>query len=298
LYIADAYHGIIRLDLKYRNADLIIGPEEPVSACGEIASCHVDAYRPRAFFNDLDLLPNGDIVFSDSSYKYGRANNRIEVLDGAPRGRLFIYQRNKKRLFLLLCGIHFANGVQLMENGKDVLVVELARFRTLRVNIAKMATLRPFKSCGEASTLSELLSENDFDRNGVEIFTSSMPGIPDNIRLSGGKNVDQPLYYVGMGSVNAQPFALLWYIYQYEWIRLLIGSLIPMRFIENLAPRYGLVTAYDGDGQAVYSLHDPTGKVVYHLSHADRHPITGDLWLGSHGAPGHWILPAKYLPKA
>jgi hypothetical protein len=297
LYIADAYHGIIRLDLKYRNAVLITGPTEPVSACTEIMSCHVDAYRPRAFFNDLDILPNGDIVFSDSSFMHGRADNRLEVLDGAARGRLFIYQRTKKRLFLLLCGLHFANGVQLMENGQDVLVVDLTRFRTLRVNIAKIAKIRPFKACGEASTLSELLNENDFDRNGVEIFTSSMPGIPDNIRLSGGKSIDRPLYYVGMGTVIAQPFALLWYVYQVEWIRYVIGALIPMKFVEKLAPRYGLVTAYDSEGHAVYSLHDPTGNVVYHLSHADRHPITGDLWLGSHSAEGHWILPAKYLPK-
>ena len=45
------------------------------------------------------LLNSGEVVvFSDSSYSFSRSENRIEVLDGAPRGRLFAFSLATKEL--------------------------------------------------------------------------------------------------------------------------------------------------------------------------------------------------------
>lgn len=35
--------------------------------------------RPLLFTNTLDLLPNGDFYFTDSSWKFGRAEHSIDV---------------------------------------------------------------------------------------------------------------------------------------------------------------------------------------------------------------------------
>ena len=61
------------------------------------------------------------------------------MVDGAPRGRLFEYNRYTKQLTVLLCGLHFPNGVQLLQpsspHSSSLLVAESARFRVLQVQV-------------------------------------------------------------------------------------------------------------------------------------------------------------------
>jgi hypothetical protein len=290
-----------------------------------------------SFYNDLDVSIDGTIAFSDSSYRYSRSQNRPEILDGAPRGRLFQYDPLTAQLSVVLCGLHFPNGVQFLpprtvaytetvvvtdtdESGaeverteervfettaqEEVIVNELTRFRVLKVNTATALQNREqlTGSCLEEGGLYQALARADrpagtrYAKSGVDVFIDNVPGLADNVRAdpktsSGGGSY----YFFGLGSKATQPFSLLHVVLQSNLLREIIGRVLPMKLVEKLVPRYGLVLVSDAAGNLVGSLHDPSGAVSM-ISQADRHPLTGDLWLGSHSEPLA-ILPARYVPS-
>ena len=163
-----------------------------------------------------------------------------EVLDGAPRGRLFQYSLGTGLLRLVLCGLHFPNGVQLLSGkdggGGEVLVAELARFRVLKVNLSSSALLNATQTqrCDEKGYLHEALSSHEtargqeeaaaaaYERFGVAVFYDSVPGIVDNIRLS--SSGPQRRFLLALGSKSTQPLSLLWLSYQTIFLRQLIGG--------------------------------------------------------------------------
>lgn len=201
LYILDAYHGLFIVDIsdRSRKVEHIINPNTTI----HVASSAFDpvAIRSPKFFNDLDVQADGTVYFTDSSYKHTRAENRQELLDAAPRGRVFYYRPNKHggdgKLRVLLCGLHFPNGVQLSVsatkqlNEKYLYVVESARFRVLRVNIGTIMSLQRnhlLDSCAEQGSLSiELKKSNKGGSNkvgeAVSILLDAAPGFLDNIRV-------------------------------------------------------------------------------------------------------------------
>ncbi len=271
------------------------------------------------FFNDLDILDNGNIVFTDTSYKHTRSENRQELLDAAPRSRLFLYDVTEKTLQVKLCGLHFGNGVQIMpkregQSNNEVIVADSARFRLLQVNLdadflqgtsslADSSSSSPsshvtaFSSCGEKGSLYEMLKTNKYEVTGVRVFTDSLPGFADNIRLDIPQTSSENFYLVGLGTASKKPFSLLWFLYQTPvWIRDVIGKFVPMKFVEKLVPKYGLAIVVNAQGKIVSSLHDATGEGSAFVSQVERHPITGDLWLGSHSEPRLVLVPHENLP--
>lgn len=271
------------------------------------------------FFNDLDILDNGNIVFTDTSYKHTRSENRQELLDAAPRSRLFLYDVTEKTLQVKLCGLHFGNGVQIMpkregQSNNEVIVADSARFRLLRVNLdadflqgtssladslssPSSSHVTAFSSCGEKGSLYEMLKTNKYEVTGVRVFTDSLPGFADNIRLDIPQTSSENFYLVGLGTASKKPFSLLWFLYQTPvWIRDVIGKFVPMKFVEKLVPKYGLAIVVNAQGKIVSSLHDATGEGSAFVSQVERHPITGDLWLGSHSEPRLVLVPHENLP--
>lgn len=63
-----------------------------------------------------------------------------------------------------------------------------------------------------------------------------------------------------------------------------------MKYVEKLIPKYGLIIVVDNEGNIIHSLHDPSGKIMYTISEAQRNPVTGDIWMGSHSNPYIGIL--------
>ena len=240
LFILDAYHGLFQLDLDSLSATHLVKPTTEIHI-SNAAESDPSATLPPLFFNDLDVLSAGtadsdvSIVFSDSSYKHTRSENRREVLDGAPRGRLFKFSFSTGRLEVLLCGLHFPNGVQSY-GGSEVLVAELARFRVLKVNTSSLALSRNglsgSDSCGENGYLHRALANSDdsaldaYDRFGVAIFSDSVPGIVDNIRLAGTDSDGRRSYFFALGGKSTQPFSILWTAYQSILLREIIGFLL------------------------------------------------------------------------
>jgi hypothetical protein len=285
------------------------------------------ATSPIKFFNDLDVLPNGDIIFSDSSHKYARWQNRQEVLDGAPRGRLVLFSVTDFKFHLKLCGLHFPNGVQQMmvndasKNERNVMVSDSARFRLMKVNInhpfldgdtsfinEKKRSYSAFSSCNEHGSLFHALKKpNSYEDFGVEILTDSLPGFTDNIRYdvwsskfsesTTSTSEDKHYYFISMGAHSFKPFSLLHFIYQRTWIRDLLGKFVPMKYIEHFLARYGLVVIINEKGEIITSLHDTTGKGSAFISQMERNPVNGDYWIESHSEKRLVVLPFANGPK-
>ena len=70
MYILDAYHGLFLLDLQRAAATHLVSPHTAIDTLSDAAS-----QLPPMFFNDLDLWGD-EVVFSDSSYKFTRSENR------------------------------------------------------------------------------------------------------------------------------------------------------------------------------------------------------------------------------
>jgi hypothetical protein len=321
LYIVDAYHGIYKLNVQARAVQHMVTFSTMLTYERGIDP---KALLTSSFFNDLDVSVDGKIAFTDSSYRYARSQNRPEILDGAGRGRLFEFNPSSGELRVLLCGLHFPNGVQYLSpvassasssgEGDDgqsqtephpsgqvqdtLMVSELTRFRVLKVNatLTKEHAKQLTSSCDEEGGLYQALAQPDHGASlGVSPFIANVPGLADNVRVDAKKSPTGGSYYLfGLGSKAAHPFSLLHFVYQSNLVRDIVGRFMPMKFVEKLVPRYGLILVSDEAGNIVSSLHDPSGEVAM-LSQAERHPLTGDLWLGSHSEPLS-ILPAQYLP--
>lgn len=337
LYILDAYHGLFELDLTTLKATHLVTPTTPISVPAIPTPRNIDphVYLPLIFFNDLDIFEEDDLlIFSDSSYAYTRSENRKDVVEGGPKGRLFQYNLRTKELCVLLCGLHFPNGIQIFPtknsqnastSSKEILIAETTRFRVLQVNISapffrnalslpaagtsaaayktapsSSSSFHHVSSCAEHGSLYQAIHSNDYTSTGIKVFASSLPGNPDNIRYvppthHHSHSKDEGYFLIPYFTKSVKPFSLMWFGYQHPWMGRILCSLIPMSVLEYLVPRYGLVTAYDVHGQAKYSLHDPTGH-QYSFSHAAIHPKTGDVWFGSHSESGIRILPKQYIP--
>jgi hypothetical protein len=294
LYIIDAYHGLFRFDLSHDQAEHLVTPSTMINVEGRDDVDPV-ALLPPKFYNDLDVIdvtPTSEensegvkereretmIYFSDSSYKNTRSENRKEVLDGAPRGRLFSYNTREKKLTVLLCGLHFPNGVQLMSDG-EILLVESTRFRVLKVNVKELGEKgegRLLQSCSEEGSLYDYLAKDvpgKVPGDLVSVFLDEVPGFMDNIRLDPKVVVSVPVpgsgseseselgsesesrsglaieenhnakrnFFIGLGITSSRPFSVLWISYQSIILRDVIGKFLPMELVENLVPRYGLV---------------------------------------------------------
>ena len=122
LYVVDAYHGILRLDTHSGkmeamvNTSLLLGNGEP----------------PCKFVNDVVVLDNGSIFFTDSSFQYWRNQVMDEVFDGGANGRLFHFNLVDKSVRVVVRGLHFPNGLCPSHDGHFLLLAETTRARIVK----------------------------------------------------------------------------------------------------------------------------------------------------------------------
>jgi hypothetical protein len=185
-----------------------------------------------------------------------------------------------------------------------LLVAELTRFRVLLIDTgasefsaaydgkAREADERVFsllRNCGESGSLDKAVHFPQVPaRPAIKIFLDSAPGCLDNIRediyFASKQPAESPQkrFIIGVGTTSVKPFPLLWHAFQYYFLRDLVGRFVSMQWVEKLVPKYGLALVLDEEGAIVTAWHDKTGRAVHLISEADRHPRTGDVWLGSH----------------
>lgn len=286
LYFVDAYRGVFRIELSSKSEPMgleqLVSPETAISA--PEGEADATASLPPRFYNDLDVSKDERrLFFSDSSHKHTRAENRAEVLDAAPRGRLFSLDLDRRVLTVLLCGLHFPNGVQLLPGSShSLLLVESARFRILRVDVDKLAAAPThlLASCKERGSLRSFL-ESSTATSAVSVFYDSAPGFMDNIRLAASPDLPTRGFLVGLATKSCKPFSLLYLAYQSVLLRHFIGRIVPLKLVERLVPKYGMVLILSSEGTLVDTLQDPSGRISL-ISEAAVNPITRELWIGSH----------------
>lgn len=84
------------------------------------------------FGNDLVVLSNGSIFFTDSSSKFSRDDNILDVFEGRPNGQLLHYHPVEKRCYVAVSEMHFPNGICLSQDGGALLISETTRARIQR----------------------------------------------------------------------------------------------------------------------------------------------------------------------
>lgn len=195
--------------------------------------------------NDVDIGPDGRIYFTDASSRFSVSDYALDLLEMRPHGRLLRYDPNTRSVRVLLDNLHFPNGVAVSPQGDYLLVSETWKYRILKYRLSG-------------------------PREGqAEVFASNLPGFPGNL------DIDQAgRYWVAFpGLRNLQIDAL----HRQPWLKDLVAK-VP----ENLRPgikNYGLVLAYNADGQPLISLHDTRGthlKTVTSVTH-----YNGALYFGS-----------------
>ena len=121
LYIADCYHGISMLDLKTGERVTLVN-----------SSALPPDIPPMKFVNDIAVLNNGSIFFTDSSSKFSRDMLLMDVYEGRPNGKLVHYNPVDRSLSVVIPKLHFANGLSQSPNDEFLVIVETTRARILR----------------------------------------------------------------------------------------------------------------------------------------------------------------------
>jgi len=244
LIVADSYLGLY-------DVDLVSGKFHQLVAGGQM----VDG-RPLTFLNDVEVLQNGTIFFTDSSSKWDRRRFVFNLLEHSSDGRLLSYCPETKKVRVLVDKLHFPNGIQLSKDQDYLLLNELSKARILKYHLKGPKT------------------------GTFEVFLDNLPGFPDNIRMS-----HNGTYWVGLAFIRRRDsFNLQDTLGPYPRIRNLLAKITPSKSIAQLMhrflPRYGLIVQVDANGKYVSSLHDPTGKKVPSVS--EIHDDGTALYLGSY----------------
>ena len=87
------------------------------------------------FINDLVILKNGSIYFTDSSSKFSRKDVMLEVYEGRPTGKLIHYNPIEDTLNVVLSELTFANGLYLSTNEDFLLISETTACRIVKWDV-------------------------------------------------------------------------------------------------------------------------------------------------------------------
>uniref|UniRef100_A0A1I8GGA1 Str_synth domain-containing protein n=2 Tax=Macrostomum lignano TaxID=282301 RepID=A0A1I8GGA1_9PLAT len=227
LLVADAYLGLIDVNLDKRQFQSIIDRSNPIGV---------------TFFDDLDITPDGELVFiSEASTRYPLHQLMHQMLEGSSNGRLIMLNMTSGHAATVLEGLSFPNGVQLHPDGQSVLVAETSGFKIIRYYFAG-------PMAGQTRT-----------------FADNLPLGPDNIRLSSdGKHLwvsGSLARLAGLRSSADLMGQRTWL--RLAAAKILPGPLLH----NMAAGHYGLVLRLAiNDGRIVDSLHDTQGKQITHSS--------------------------------
>ncbi|MDI1302686.1 MAG: SMP-30/gluconolactonase/LRE family protein [bacterium] len=229
LVICDSWKGLLQLAPDGRMSTLVTA---------------VDGV-PLSFTDDLDIASDGKIYFTDASTKYHQPDYVLDLLEGRPYGRLYVYDPATRTARLLLKDLYFANGVALSKNQDAVFISETYRYR-----------IRKFWLSGPKAGTDEIIADN-------------LPGLPDNINSdrNGIIWIALPSPRKAIADVSASN----------PWMRKLMVKL-PRAFWPK-PDRYGLAIAIDENGRIIRSMHDASGDHLRMITSV--YPYQGHLYFGS-----------------
>ncbi|CAK1550501.1 unnamed protein product [Leptosia nina] len=158
MYVADAYYGIWRVDLKTDKKQALVTPDVPI-----------EGKKPK-LFNSVAVDKKGGVYWTDSSSDFPLKDGVFIGLSD-PSGRLLYYSPETKKSKVLFDNMWFANGVALSPDESFVVVAETMQYRILKYYISGPK------------------------KGKTEVFVDGLPGTPDNIRaLPDGSGLQIALY--------------------------------------------------------------------------------------------------------
>ena len=163
LLVIDAFIGIFQVNIEKLTKELILNFSE------------ADTEKPILLGDDLVILPDSNTVyFTDVSYEHDLRDFLYELAEMRPRGRLFKFSLDTRKLTLVADELYFSNGIELHKDGTFLLVTETTMARVLSYSL---------------------------EDGKIGVFADNLLGLPDNIRRSprGG-------YWIGMGAIRKWPF--------------------------------------------------------------------------------------------
>lgn len=210
LYVADAKKGILSIDLDTRRVQTLVNAHHPGNGI-----------PPLVFVDDLVVLSNGSIFFTDLSKKFGLEEVEAEVMEARPNGRLLHYSPSNGSLYTVLEGLHGANGVCVGPNEEFLLVAEMTRARVTRWVTVIQHISHPLHTIPCRYYLKG-------PKTGAgDTFAQNLPGIPDNITPSsrGG-------YWVAFAALRDN--GVLDMIAGLPWLRALVYKVqLPVRNVNT-----------------------------------------------------------------
>ncbi len=232
-----------------------------ISPEGEITVLAREAEgTPFRFTDDVDIADDGRIYFTDASSRFEQPDYRLDLLEMRPHGRLLRYSRKTGKAEVLLGNLHFANGVAVSPDGDSVLVNETWKYRILRYWIRG-------PRAGQA-----------------EVFADNLPGFPDNLAVD-----DEGRYWVAFPTLRNPQVDTM---HRHPWLKDLVAKLP-----DSLKPapqEYGLVIAFNRNGEVITSLHDTRGTHLQEITSVNPH---GDyLYFGSLHNDRIGRLPFEAIP--
>lgn len=201
--------------------------------------------------DDLDLLPDGRIVFTDASTRFGLGEFELDLLEHSDTGRLFIFDPVTKKLSVLRDGLAFANGIATSRDGLSVLVCETSAYRVRRVFVS-----------GPRMGQSEVVIDN-------------LPGFPDNISY----DRERDLFWLALAAPREKALDLL---APYPFVRGMVARL--PKALRMKANPHGLVVALRDNGKVVKFLDDPRPTAFAPITSIAR--VGDTLYFGSYKHSG------------
>ncbi len=129
--------------------------------------------------DDLDILPDGRILFSEATVRYEMHEWQTDALEGRGNGRLILYDPKQNKTTTVLKNLVFPNGVVLASDGESIMFAE-----SWNCSIKRYWFAGPRKG-------------------DVELVIENLPGYPDNINAASDGN-----YWLAIMGMRSQVFDL------------------------------------------------------------------------------------------
>ena len=237
LYIADAFKGLMRVDVNSSDPDV------------ELLSDQTENGSVIGYADDLDIAADGRVFFSDASTRFpAQANGGtfpasiLDITEHQRSGRILMYDPKDanaasdsergphyRRSKILVDGLSFANGVALSADDSYLLIIETGEYQVKRYWLE-----------GEKS-------------GQLEVILSGLPGFPDNINRAPDGS-----FWMGVMSPRS---TFLDQTDDKPLLRAMVQRLPTA--LRPSAQRHGMVLNIDGDGRVLRALHGPSGAYAH-----------------------------------
>lgn len=239
LWVANAYTGLQK-----------ITPQKQVST--EVTEVAGVAVR---YADDLDIAPDGKILFSDASTKFAAEDwqstlgaSLLDLMEHGLHGRIIEYDPATQQSRVVMDQLSFANGVAIDPSGAFALIAETGSYRVWRLWL------------------------QGAQQGNSEVIIDNLPGFPDNVHVG-----QEGRFWVGLTSPRSKALDDL---SENPGLRKIVQRL--PAFMRPNVVNYGMVFAIDGNGNVLANLQSPKGVVYATTGVAET---TESLYITSLTAP-------------